>query len=117
MHMLMPASLGQAALLASSSPRVSSLILVGVVSLTPREHIPGDGICDGCEDPVEFTQRGSPVIQPTRNPRQDIICISATMARQVLKQARESDVGKALDREGKPWAQGEMGRTVAGKAS
>lgn len=56
-----------------------------MVSLTPREHIPSDSVCDSCEDPVQFSQRGSPVIQSARNPRQDVVCISATMATEIGK--------------------------------
>lgn len=72
------------------------------VSLTPREHIPGDGICDGCEDPVQLTQRGSSVIQTARNPRQDGICISADMA---------TEIGKGTDLDG----EGKTGWAVAGR--
>lgn len=77
-----------------------------MVSLTPREHIPGDGVCDGCEDPVQLTQRGPPVIQPARNPKQDGVCISTAI---VTAQARESDMGTDLDGEG------ETGWAVAGR--
>lgn len=37
--------------------------------LTPRQHVPGDGVRDGCEDPVQLSQRGPPVIQPAGDPR------------------------------------------------
>lgn len=67
--------------------------------LTPREHIPGDGICDGCEDPVQLSQRGPPVIQPARDPRQDVHCISAAMPTEIGQGVR------CGNREGEPQAQ------------
>lgn len=37
-------------------------------SFTSRQHVPGDGVSDGCEDPVELSERGSSVVEPARNP-------------------------------------------------
>lgn len=36
--------------------------------LTSGQDVPGNGVCDGCEDPVQLSQGGSPVVQPPRNP-------------------------------------------------
>lgn len=37
-------------------------------SLTSRQHIPGDGVGDGCEDPVELSEGSASVIEPARDP-------------------------------------------------
>lgn len=37
-------------------------------SLTSRQDVPGDGVCDSGEDPVQLSQGGSPVIQSARDP-------------------------------------------------
>lgn len=35
---------------------------------TSRQHVPGDGVGDGREDPVELSERSSPVVESARNP-------------------------------------------------
>lgn len=35
---------------------------------TSRQHVPGDGVSDGCEDPVELSEGSSSVVEPARNP-------------------------------------------------
>lgn len=35
---------------------------------TSRQHVPGDGVSDGREDPVELSERSSPVVESARNP-------------------------------------------------
>ena len=35
---------------------------------TSRQHIPSDGVCDGCEDPVELSEGGASVVEPSRDP-------------------------------------------------
>lgn len=37
--------------------------------LTSGQDVPGDGVCDRREDPVQLSQGSSPVIQSPRNPR------------------------------------------------
>lgn len=37
-------------------------------SLTSRQDVPGDGVCDSGEDPIQLSQGSSPVIQSARNP-------------------------------------------------
>lgn len=36
--------------------------------LTSRQHIPGDRVSDGCEDPVELSEGSASVIEPARDP-------------------------------------------------
>lgn len=38
------------------------------LALTSRQHVPGDGVGDGGEDPVELSQRGASVVQPAGDP-------------------------------------------------
>lgn len=37
---------------------------IGLVVLTSGQHVPGDGVGDGCEDPVEFSERSASVVEP-----------------------------------------------------
>lgn len=39
-----------------------------VYSLTSGQHIPGDGVSDGGEDPVELSEGSAPVVEPARDP-------------------------------------------------
>lgn len=36
--------------------------------LTSRQHVPGDCVGDGGEDPVELSKRGASVVQPAWDP-------------------------------------------------
>lgn len=53
----------------------------GSPSLTPREHVPGDGVCDGREDPVQLAQGRPPVVQPAGDPRGHVASPSETVTR------------------------------------
>lgn len=38
------------------------------LALTSGQHVPGDGVSDGGEDPVELSQWGASVVQPAGDP-------------------------------------------------
>lgn len=37
-------------------------------SLTSGQHVPGDGVRDGGEDPVELSEGGASVVEPAGDP-------------------------------------------------
>lgn len=62
--------------------------------LTSRQDIPGDGVCDSSEDPVQLSQGRSPVVQPPRNPahgdKQKLVLLHPVFSRCMHPRASEA---------------------------
>lgn len=44
-----------------------AVIFLILESFTSRQHVPGNGVGDGREDPVQLSERSSPVVESARN--------------------------------------------------
>lgn len=45
-----------------------NMVTCGETGLTSRQHVPGDRVGDGREDPVELSEGSASVVEPARDP-------------------------------------------------